>query len=113
MIKSLKRRATRAGLANRIITRLTSSDSLQVEDFTNRVDFTLLFAVVHEIPDQEKFFREVHATLRDGSLVLISEPKGHVTIDEFNQTLAVAKRVGFDAISSPEIKRNHNALLKK
>jgi len=113
MIKSLVRRATRAGLADRIITRLTFGDSLQVEDFANRVDFAVLFAVVHEVPGQEKLFREVYATLKYGSLVLISEPKGHVTLDEFNQTLVVVRRAGFDVIASPEIKRNHNALLRK
>jgi ubiquinone/menaquinone biosynthesis C-methylase UbiE len=113
MIKSLVRRATRAGLADRIITRLTTGDSLQVEDFANRIDFVLLFAVVHEVPDQEKLFREVYSTLKDGSLVLISEPKDHVTADEFNQTLAKAKRVGFDVIASPEIKRNHSVVLRK
>jgi ubiquinone/menaquinone biosynthesis C-methylase UbiE len=113
MIKSLMRRAARAELAERIITRLTSSDSLQVEDYANLIDFTLLFAVVHEVPGQEKLFREVYATLKYGSLVLISEPKGHVTLDEFNQTLVVVRRAGFDVIASPEIKRNHNALLRK
>jgi ubiquinone/menaquinone biosynthesis C-methylase UbiE len=113
MLKSLMRRASRAGLANRIITRLTSGNSLQVGDFANHVDFALLFAVVHEVPDQEKLFREVHTTLKDGSLVLISEPKGHVTADEFNQTLAITKRVGFDVVASPEIKRNHSVVLRK
>jgi ubiquinone/menaquinone biosynthesis C-methylase UbiE len=113
MIQSLVRRATRAGLVDRITTRVTSVDSLKVEDFANRVDFALLFAVVHEIPDQQKLFREVYASLKDGSLVLISEPKGHVTADEFSQTLAVAKHAGFNVITSPAIKRNHNALLKK
>jgi ubiquinone/menaquinone biosynthesis C-methylase UbiE len=78
MIDSLLRRAARAGLADRIITRLTSGDSLQVEDFANRIDLALLFAVVHEIPDQEKLFREVLTTLKEGSLILISEPSGHV-----------------------------------
>ncbi len=113
MIKSLMRRATRVGLADRIITRLTSGDSLQVDDFINRTDFALLFAVVHEVPHQEKLFREVYASLKNNSLTLLSEPKGHVTLEEFNQTLATVKRIGFDVIASPEIKRNHNALLRK
>ncbi|MBA4311782.1 MAG: methyltransferase type 11 [Chlorobiaceae bacterium] len=113
MIKSLVRRASRAGLADRIVTHVTSGDSLQVEDFVNRVDFALLFAVVHEVSDQEKLFSEVYTTLKNGSLVLISEPKGHVTIDDFNQTLKIAKQTGFEVIASPKIKRNHNALLKK
>ncbi|MBI5021317.1 MAG: class I SAM-dependent methyltransferase [Ignavibacteriales bacterium] len=113
MIKSLIRRGTRAGLSERIITRITSGDSLQVSDFFNRVDFALLFAVIHEVSDQEKLLREVHASLKDKSLVLISEPKGHVTSDEFNQTLVVAKCVGFDIAAMPEIKRGRNALLRK
>jgi len=113
MLDRLIRRAQNAGLADKIITRLTSGDSLQAGDFGNRVDFALLFAVVHEVPDQEKLFHEVHATLKEGSLVLLSEPSGHVTLDEFNRTLAIAKSAGFDIISAPEIKRNRNALLRK
>ncbi|MBI5475978.1 MAG: class I SAM-dependent methyltransferase [Ignavibacteriales bacterium] len=113
MIKSLMRRATRAGLSERIITRITSGDSLQVNDFSDSVDFALLFAVVHEVSDQEKLFREVHATLKDNSLVLVSEPAGHVNRDEFNQTLATAKLVGFEVIASPEIKRNLSVVLRK
>ncbi|MDI6766775.1 MAG: class I SAM-dependent methyltransferase [Bacteroidota bacterium] len=113
MIKSLVRRGARAELAERINARLTSGNSLQVEEFANRVDFALLFAVVHEVPDQEKLFREVHATLKDDSLVLLSEPKGHVTSDEFSQTLAAARRAGLEVIASPEIKRNHGAVLGK
>jgi tRNA A58 N-methylase Trm61 len=113
MIKSLMRRAIRAGLSERIITRLASDDSLQVNDFSNGVDFALLFAVVHEVPDQERLFREVHAALKDNSLVLVSEPAGHVNTDEFNQMLTMARRVGFDIVTSPEIKRSHTALLRK
>jgi ubiquinone/menaquinone biosynthesis C-methylase UbiE len=113
MIKSLMRRAVRAGLSERIITRLTSGDSLQVNDFSNRVDFALLFAVVHEVPDQEKIFREVHATLKDGSLTLISEPAGHVTTNEFARSLEIAMGVGFGVTANPRIKRSYSAVLRK
>jgi ubiquinone/menaquinone biosynthesis C-methylase UbiE len=113
MINSLVRRASRAGLADRIITRLTSGDSLQVEDFVKRIDFALLFAVVHEVPNQEKFFREIYAALKQNCLVLLSEPKGHVTDDGFKQTLEIAKHAGFDIISSPKIKKSYSAVLRK
>lgn len=113
MIKSLMRRAAGAGLSDRIITRITSGDSLQGEDYANRIDFVLLFAVVHEVPNQEKLFREVHAALKDGSLVLLSEPKGHVTLEDFNQTLKITKQIGYDVIASPEIKRSHSVVLRK
>lgn len=113
MIKSLVRRASRAGLTERIKTRLTSGDSLQVEDFANRVDFALLFAVVHEVSDQEKLFQEVHTALKSEALMLLSEPRGHVSVNEFNKTLTISKRAGFDVTTSPEIKRNHSVALKK
>jgi ubiquinone/menaquinone biosynthesis C-methylase UbiE len=113
MIDSLMRRVRRAGLSDRITTRLTSGDSLQVDDFANRVDFALLFAVVHEIQNQEKLFREIHATLKSNALVLVSEPTGHVTADGFKQTLAIARQVGFEVISSPKIKRSYTVVLRK
>ncbi|MBI4810264.1 MAG: class I SAM-dependent methyltransferase [Ignavibacteriales bacterium] len=113
MIKSLMRRAAGAGLSDRIITRITSGNSLHVEDFTNCVDFALLFAVVHEVSNQEKLFREIYTTLKAGSLVLLSEPKGHVTLEDFNQTLKIAKQIGYDVIASPDIKRSHSAVLRK
>ncbi|HEX9108920.1 MAG TPA: methyltransferase domain-containing protein, partial [Longimicrobiales bacterium] len=46
MLASLERRARRAGLADRIETRLAQVDSLGVEDLAGRVDFALAFAMV-------------------------------------------------------------------
>jgi len=113
MIDNLMRRARRAGLADRIVARITSGDSLHIEDFANRIDFALLFAVVHEVQDQEKLFHEVNIVLKNKSLVLISEPKGHVTSDGFNKTLDIAKQIGFEVIASPEIKKSYSAVLRK
>ncbi|MBC8391028.1 MAG: methyltransferase domain-containing protein, partial [Deltaproteobacteria bacterium] len=44
MIKSLARRAEKAGLLDRIVHRGCSKDSLNIEDFSGRIDFALAFA---------------------------------------------------------------------
>src|SRR6516162_8337733 len=51
MIARLKRRAGKAGLLERIDARAASPHSLNVSDLNGSVDFTLAFAVVHEIAD--------------------------------------------------------------
>lgn len=57
MIGALKRRAAKAGVRNRVDARVTSADTMGLDDVTGKVDFTLAFAVVHEFPDAQHFFR--------------------------------------------------------
>jgi len=113
MLEKLKRRATKAGLAERIDARLASPDSLGIRDLAGCVDFTLAFAVIHELPDAPRFFREISAAGKSGSQVLIAEPKGHVKEPDFNIELGLAKEAGFELLARPEIKGSHTALLKK
>jgi ubiquinone/menaquinone biosynthesis C-methylase UbiE len=113
MLKSLMRRARRAGLEKQIVTRVASADSLGITDYAGQIDFVLAFAVVHEVPNQENLFREIHAAMKPGAQLLISEPTGHVTKESFEEMLAITKRVGFETISTPEIKRGISVLLRK
>lgn len=112
MLKSLMRRAKRAGVAKQIITRVASPDSLKVDDFAGRVDFVLAFAVVHEVPNQESLFREIHRTMKSDSLLLISEPTGHVNAEHFEKMVATASSLGFDKVSSPKIRGSISVVLK-
>jgi len=56
MIAGLKRRAAKAGVLERVDVRLAAPDSLGVGDLAGSVDFTLAFAVVHEMPAAGPFF---------------------------------------------------------
>jgi ferredoxin-NADP reductase len=69
--------------------------------------------VVHEVPDQHKLFEEIHRAMRPGALLLLSEPKGHVTTEAFEKTLAIAQGTGFKAESNAQIKQSHSVLLRK
>jgi ubiquinone/menaquinone biosynthesis C-methylase UbiE len=113
MLASLKRRAARAGLAERVITKLSTSDSLNIPEFVGQADFALAFAVVHEIPDQKNLFRQIYDCLKPGATLLISEPTGHVTPESFEQMLKITTDTGFKEISRPEIKRGTSVYLEK
>jgi len=59
------------------------------------VDFAIAVYVVHEIPDQTGFFREIFDLLNPDGKLLIMEPDFIVSKRKFNKTIEVAKQVGF------------------
>ncbi len=113
MLDQLKRRAAKAGLLERIETRLAQPTSMGVADLAGRVDFALAFAVVHEMPSAPAFFTEVSHALKPGASLLLVEPAGHVNAVQFEAQLAAASQAGLTLERRPVIRRSHAALLKK
>ena len=113
MLASLERRAKRAGLAERTEPRLCPADSLGITDLAGQADFALAFAVVHELPDAGHAFAEIFASLKAGAQFLIAEPKGHVNVAAFSETVRKAESCGFKVVISPQIARSHAALMRK
>jgi ubiquinone/menaquinone biosynthesis C-methylase UbiE len=113
MLQSLRKRAAKAGLLDRITTITASSDSLHLESHQSTVDFGLLFAVVHEVPDQGKLFEETHRAMKPEGLLLFAEPKGHVKPQEFEKTVDLAKSKGFQVTKAVDIWRYHSVLLRR
>lgn len=113
MIRSLRSRARRAGLAGRIETRTCSSTSLGIDNLVDQVDFALAFAVMHEMPEARGTLVSIYQSLRPGGRLLLAEPSGHVTIEEFARTTATAKECGFDVVSTPTIRGSRSLLLAK
>jgi SAM-dependent methyltransferase len=111
MLSGLRRRVRRAGLDGRVEARLAAQDALGVTDLAGRIDLVLAFAVVHELPDAERFFAEIRPTLAPGGRVLLAEPKGHVPQAEFDRTLAAAARVGLRAEPGDAVPRMTTAVL--
>ncbi len=113
MIARLKKRAQKAGVAARMETRLCSQDSLGLEPFSGTLDFALLFAVVHEVPAREALFAGIATALRARANLLVAEPRGHVSVEDFARTLSVAKAHGFVEAGTPQIARSHSVLLRR
>ena len=113
MLAALRRRAARAGLLERLDTRLVSADTLGLADLDAGVDFTLAVNVVHELPAVEPFFAEVAKASKAGAGLLFAEPAGHVKAPHFEAELQAATQAGFELAGRPPIWRSRSAFLRK
>ena len=113
MLDRLKRRAAKVGFLERVDARIASPESMGIADLQGSVDFTLAFAVVHELRDARRFFAEVASASKPGASLLLVEPKGHVRELEFDAELQAARDAGFKFGDRPDIRRTQAALLRK
>lgn len=113
MLRGLERRVARAGLSARVQTRLSQPDSMGLADLAGAADLVLAFAVVHEMPDSARFFREAAHCLKAGGRLLLAEPAGHVNATQFEKELADAAKAGLHLVDRPRIPRSRAALLSK
>jgi ubiquinone/menaquinone biosynthesis C-methylase UbiE len=113
MIKGLIRRAKKAGLSERIDARICSQDSLGVSDIAAKIDFALVFALVHEVPDKQRLFSELYAALKQTGKLLLAEPSGHVSKPDFEKSVSIAEGAGFEVSHDLKIRRSRAALLRK
>ena len=93
--------------------RVGSRDTLGLADLAGSVDLTLAIAVVHELPNVERFFTEVAEVSKPGAGLLIAEPTGHVKAPDFEAQLQAATRAGFVLEARPSISRSHAGFLRK
>jgi ubiquinone/menaquinone biosynthesis C-methylase UbiE len=113
MLDDLRRRAIKAGLSERIETRLAQPETLGIGDLKGAVDFVLAFAMVHEMPSIEVFFSEAAEALKPGGLLLLAEPRGHVKPEAFERELAAARAAGLEVRERPAVRISQAAVLRK
>jgi len=113
MIEALRRRAQKAGVLDRIETRLVSSNQMGVQDLNGKVDVALAFYMVHELPDADGFFHEVFDVLKPAGRLLFAEPVRHVSEKAFAASLQKAEQAGFKVESRPTIRASRTAVLVK
>lgn len=110
MLEKIGKRAVRSGIENRVVKKLVSNRSLELD---MKVDFALAFWMVHEVPDRESFLREIHEALKPCKNFLIAEPALHVSRKMFEQTLTLSQKTGFKIIDRPKIFLSRAALLRR
>lgn len=108
MLNALQKRAKRAGVEKRITLHLCNKDSLGLD---TKFDFAFAFWMVHEVPEQEPFFKEIRSLLKPNGKLLISEPTIHVTRAMYEESVKKAIRAGFVLKSNPSIFLSRSALL--
>ena len=110
MLDSIYYRASRAGVIDRIVLHKSTPDNIGIDQ---SIDFCLAFWMVHEVIDRARFFSEIASGLKPDGLMLLVEPKLHVSENDFNKTLEIAKSAGFSIVDKPRISFSHSALFKK
>jgi len=113
MVRSLVKRAQQAGLHERIETRVCSDSSFCLEDMKEEIDFALAFAVVHEVPDCLPFFSQVCRALKPAGRLLLAEPKGRVSNNDFEEFISAAQAGGLEVAGRPYIRSARAVLLQK
>ncbi len=88
----------------------TSQSSL---DLSLKADFILAFYVLHEIPGKENLYKELYLLLKPGGKLLIIEPKGHVTKQEFKTMVLQFESLGLHSENCSNVFFSRTALLQK
>ncbi len=107
MLRSLVKRAARAGLASRIQTRLCGPEGPGLDE---QVDVCLALNVVHEVPDARALMQEIRSLLSASGKLLLAEPAHHVSKADFRATLDLAVAVGFRVVEEPGLGKRMTAV---
>lgn len=112
MLEKLKKRAARYNVSG-TIKALQAGKDFNPGDLAGKLDFVLLFAVVHEVPDQKQLFTDLYTVLRRGGKVLFSEPKGHVKVTDYERSLKLAEEAGFAVTGEKPVRNGISMVLVK
>ena len=113
MIRSLEKRAAKAELSGRIHTIVCSDKSLGLDDFKGKIDFALAVGIEHDIQGSSEFFSELNQAMKPAGRLLVAAPKWFVSETDFEGTVSVANRNGFEVIDRPQMKGCMTVLLEK
>jgi len=100
MLQGLQRRAEKAGVAERIQTIQATPEDINLH---TQADFILAFWMLHEVPDQLAFLKQIHGLLTAGSKLLLTEPKFHVSRKAFAKSVRWAEQAGLHHIQEVKI----------
>jgi len=110
MLAALARRASKAGLSDRIVMHLCQPDNLGLNA---AAEFALAFWMVHEVRDQPRFFAQISAFLKPGGRLLLVEPRFHVTRSRFEWTVEACRAAAFRLRDKPGVSLSHAVLIEK
>jgi len=111
MLQKLRNKIRETEIEKRITLHKCEEDKIGVSE---NVDFVLAFYMVHEVPDQKKFFEEIESILKPNGKALIVEPKlFHVSKGAFKESITKAKEIGLEPVEKPRIFLSRAVILEK
>jgi ubiquinone/menaquinone biosynthesis C-methylase UbiE len=107
MLNWAKRKTEKAGLFGRIEFIKCRQDDLMLSE---PVDFVLSMWMVHEVPDRDRFFRQIRAVLKPDGQYLLAEPRFHVKKELYETVCDEAETAGLKKIDEPKVGASFAAL---
>jgi len=109
MLKKVKQKIKGTELEQSVTLHKCDADKIGV---TEKVDLILAFWMVHEVPDQDKFFAELKSILKPTGKMLVIEPKFHVSKNSFKEMVSRLKLPGFKISDGPQVFFSRTVLLE-
>jgi ubiquinone/menaquinone biosynthesis C-methylase UbiE len=110
MLRKLEKKISGTEIGGRITLHKCRANSIGLSE---KIDFVLLFYMVHEIPDKDAFFKELAAILVPGGRILMVEPPIHVSARSFEESLRHAREAGLAVAERPRMGLDKTAVLIK
>ena len=109
MLEEIKRKIAGKPIEKTITLHKCTQDCLNINE---RLDFVLMFYMVHEVPNKENLFNEVLPLINKNGLIMIVEPS-LISAKEFNNMVDFIKRKGFEEYNKLNIRLSKGIVLKK
>lgn len=100
MLSLVARKSDKSHLRSRILLHKNQPDSIGLSE---KADFILACYMVHEVPDVNRFFKEVRNLLKTGGKFYVIEPSMHVSEQQFSEMIIQAKNDGLNPVHYPDI----------
>jgi ubiquinone/menaquinone biosynthesis C-methylase UbiE len=109
MLDKMTMKVSSIGLEKRVEAHKCQSERTGID---MKVDFILIFWMVHEVPDQQKFIGEMKSLLNPAGKILIVEPFIHVTRRSFSEMINRIESAGLQITAKPEVAFSRSLLLE-
>lgn len=110
MLKKVENKIAGTELESKIRIHKCEQDKVGI---TEKVDFILAFYMIHEVPDKEKLFAELHSVLKPEGKFYIIEPNFHVSKNSFYSMIDKLETAGFEITDEPKLFLSRAVLLMK
>jgi ubiquinone/menaquinone biosynthesis C-methylase UbiE len=108
MLDKVAAEAERQKLRPRIILHQCKEDSLGIDQ---KADFILAFWMVHEVSNVKRFFDEIVTILKPEGLLLLVEPRFHVSASTFRKEISQACAAGLRPYKEVKVNLSRGMLL--
>jgi ubiquinone/menaquinone biosynthesis C-methylase UbiE len=108
MLEKTIRKIRGTDLERRVKIHKCQNDKIGVSE---KVDFVLVFWMVHEVPDHRSFFGELKSILNPRGKIWIIEPRIHVRERSFKKMITYTESAGFEIIERPKVCLGRTVLL--